>query len=153
MLAALEASAVAQHLLSARWEYAAANTAHVLGIALLVGAILPLDLRLLGVWRSVPHQDLARVLVPVAASGLALAATAGILLFATRAGEYADLGLFQVKLALVAAGTLAALTLHVRAGWWLVGAGDRRLAGHAAVSLACWLGALVCGRLVAFVGP
>ena len=87
LLAGLAASAVAQHLRSARWEYAAANTAHVLGIALLVGAILPLDLRLLGVWRSVPHQDLARVLVPVAAAGLALAATAGILLFATRAGR------------------------------------------------------------------
>ncbi len=153
ILAALEASAVAQHLRGARWEYAAANTAHVLGIALLVGAIVPLDLRLLGVWRSVPRQDLARVLVPVAASGLALAAAAGVLLFATRAGEYGDLGLFQVKMALVAAGALAALALHVRTGWWLEGADDRRLAGHAAISLICWLGGLVCGRLVAFAGP
>ena len=45
---ALQATPVAQYLRTARWGYATLNTAHVFGIALLVGAILPLDLRLLG---------------------------------------------------------------------------------------------------------
>ncbi|HEX2479362.1 MAG TPA: hypothetical protein VHK45_08790, partial [Geminicoccaceae bacterium] len=60
VLDALVASAPAQWLRFSRWGYAAVNTTHVLGIALLVGAILPLDLRLLGLWRSVTLEPLAR---------------------------------------------------------------------------------------------
>ncbi len=113
---------------------------------------MPLDLRLLGVWRSVPRQSLVRVLAPVAAVGLAVAVVAGSLLFAVRAREYAELGVLQVKLALVAAGTVSALVLHRSHGRLLATAGDARLAVHAVLSMVCWIGALVCGRLIAFAG-
>ena len=36
------------------WTYGVVNLAHILGIAMLFGAIVVLDLRLLGVWRAVP---------------------------------------------------------------------------------------------------
>ena len=85
LLACIEASSVAQFLRGARWSYAAINGAHILGIALLIGAILPLDLKLLGFWPRVNRSDLARVLLPVAATGLGLAACMGLLLFSTRA--------------------------------------------------------------------
>ena len=149
-LAALEGSEVARGLRFSRWAYAWVNAGHVLGIALLVGAILPLDLRLLGAWRGVPRAALVRVLVPVAAAGLALAAVTGGLLFATRATEYADVGFLQMKLSLVAIGALAALWLHRAHGFLLEGAGRGRLAGHALLSAFCWLGALICGRMIAF---
>lgn len=150
LLAALEATSLAQTLRTSRWLYAATNTAHVLGIALLVGAILPLDLRLLGCWREVPRVQLVRVLVPVAATGLALTIVAGALLFSARATEYAGVGFLQAKLALVLSGAAAALAVHWRHGFLLATASDARLAGHALVSLACWPAALVCGRLIAF---
>ncbi len=150
-LAALEGSDVATWLRYSRWGYAAVNTAHVLGIALLVGAILPLDLRLLGLWPSVPCDALVRVLAPTAAAGLLLAATAGLLLFSVRASEYAALPLLWVKLVLVATGASAALAHHLRYGALLQRAGPRQLAWTGAVSMACWLGALVAGRLIAFV--
>ena len=55
VLAAVEASGLATALRFSRgWGYAAVNTAHVLGVALLVGAAVPLALRLLGLWRGVP---------------------------------------------------------------------------------------------------
>ena len=152
LLAGLEATALAQTLRTSRWLYAAANTAHVLGIALLVGAIVPLDLRLLGLWPDVPRGKLVRVLVPVAAGGLALAVAAGALLFSVRAREYAGVGFLQAKLVLVGLGTVAALALHRAHGFLLEGAGERRLAAHALLSLACWPAALVCGRLIAFAG-
>ncbi len=152
VLAALAASDFATALRMSRWLYASVNTAHVLGIALLVGAILPLDLRLLGLWRGVPRDALVRVLVPVAATGLALALTAGALLFATRAPEYAALTVFRVKLALVALGAGAALALHLRHGPRLQHASRATLARAAALSMTCWLGALVAGRMIAFAG-
>ncbi|HEY8248958.1 MAG TPA: DUF2214 domain-containing protein [Hyphomicrobium sp.] len=151
ILATIEAMPVAQYLRTSRWGYAAVNTAHVLGIALLVGAILPLNLRLLGFWRSVPRAALARVLVPVAATGLLLAVVAGALLFSVRPGEYAALGVLRVKVALIALGILGALALHRAYGLVLEQASDARVAGHAILSTVCWLGALICGRLIAFV--
>ena len=99
-----------------------------------------------------PREKLVRVLVPVAATGLALAVVAGGLLFSVRAREYAGVGFLQAKLALVAVGTLGALALHRRHGFLLESAGDTRLAGHAILSLVCWPAALVCGRLIAFAG-
>lgn len=152
LFAALEATTIAQTLRVSRWGYAAVNAAHILGIGLLVGAIVPLNLRFLGLWRGVPRLALVRVLVPVAAGGLALAAVAGLLLFSVRAGEYAGIGFLQTKLALVAVGTLSALALHHSHGRRLETASDARLAGHAILSLVCWLGALLCGRLIAFAG-
>jgi hypothetical protein len=149
VLDALAASAPAQWLRFSRWGYAAVNTAHVLGIALLVGAILPLDLRLLGFWRSVGLESLARVLVPVAATGLCLAIATGAFLFITRADEYAAINLFVVKVALIAAGALHALSLHLGPG--LAQASRAHLRAAGAASLSIWVAALVCGRLLAFV--
>lgn len=152
VFALVEASGPAQFLRGGRWGYAAVNGLHILGIAMLVGAILPLDLRLLGLWRGTPVPALARVLVPVAAAGLALAVTAGLLLFSVRAREYADLGIFQLKMALVAMGATSAVWLHWSHGLTLVGAGRGRLAAHGVISLACWVAVLACGRLIAFMG-
>lgn len=151
-LQALEGAGFAQYFRSARWGYAVLNAGHILGIALLVGAILPLDLRLLGLWRSVDRSQLVRVLVPTAAAGLALAAVAGLLLFSVRAGEYAALAVFRIKLLLILAGAILALLVHIRHGFLLHDASDATLRRHALVSMVCWLGALICGRLIAFMG-
>jgi hypothetical protein len=150
LLDALVASAPAQWLRFSRWGYAAVNTTHVFGITLLVGAILPLDLRLLGVWRSVALEPLARVLVPVAATGLFLAITTGVFLFITRANEYAALNLFLLKVTLIAAGAVHALSLQLGRG--VAHASRARLRAAGAASLSIWVAALICGRLLAFVG-
>ncbi|MEQ8602598.1 MAG: DUF2214 domain-containing protein [Marivibrio sp.] len=151
LLAAVEASGTAAALRTGRWSYAAVNAAHILGIALLVGPIMTLDLRMLGLWRSVPLAPLAVVLRPVAASGLAVAVAAGLALFSVQAAHYGDLALFQAKLALIIAGAGGALALHRAAGPTLERAAPGRLRLHALLSISCWLGALVCGRLIAFV--
>jgi hypothetical protein len=151
-LAGIESTAVAEYLRHARWGYAAVNAAHIAGIALLVGAVVPLDLRLLGLWRGVPRESLVRVLVPVAAVGLAIAVAAGLLLFSVRSRHYAGIGFLQAKLFLVLTGAAAALMLHAAHGFLLESASSARLRAHAILSLVCWLGALLCGRLIAFSG-
>jgi hypothetical protein len=151
ILTAIAASDIATAVRLSRWLYAAVNTAHVLGIALLVGSIFPLDLRLMGAWGGVARDGLVRVLLPVAAAGLVLAMCTGALLFATRAAEYAAIPLFLVKQALIATGAGSALALHFMHGFRLAGAGRGRLAWASALSMTCWLGALIAGRLLAFV--
>ena len=74
-LAGLQDMALPAALRASRWVYPVVNTGHILGLALLFGAILPLDLRLLGLWPRLPMRPLSRVLLPVALCGLALSLT------------------------------------------------------------------------------
>jgi hypothetical protein len=155
-LAALEASALATALGQSVWVYPLVNAGHLLGVALLVGGIAPLDLRLLGVWRAVPLAPLWRVLTRTAGFGLVLAAVCGALLFSTRATDYARSPLFVAKMAVVAAGVVNLLVFHRLAA--LGGRPTRpvpddlprgaRLAGG--ISLAAWLAALILGRLLGY---
>jgi hypothetical protein len=155
-LTALEATGLAEALRRSVWAYPLVNAAHLLGVALLVGAIVPLDLRLLGAWRSVPLAPLWRVLTRTASAGLVLASVFGTLLFITRATEYAASKLFLSKMVVVVVGVTNALILR------RVSSDDRlrmasptgkppgwvQLAGG--LSLAAWLTALTLGRLVGY---
>ena len=144
-------------LRASRWVYPLVNSAHITGLALLFGAILPLDLRLLGVWRSVPLGLLARVLVPVAMAGLALAAATGFLLFSVSAAKYAATPLFLVKLALIAAAVANALMLRRSADWTLAQIPEMtaepsgRLKTAGLLSLGLWLAVILCGRFLAYI--
>ncbi len=146
---AIEGLALAEWLRLSRWGYVAVSGLHVLGIALLVGAIVPLNLRLLGLWGSIDVAPLYRVLAPVAATGLGLAVISGAGLFAVRASEYAALELFGAKLLLIGVGAIHAIALHCGTVVPAVSRARQRLAGG--VSLLIWPAALACGRLLAFI--
>ena len=146
----MEQSGLAMTLRGSRYGYALVNTGHVLGIALLVGAMVPLDLRLMGVWPRTARAALLRVLLPVAMAGMMLALVTGALLFTVRASEYAAVGALQAKLVLVLIAIGSALALHLKHGPWLESASRSRLAAAGAVSACCWTGALVLGRMIAF---
>lgn len=155
MLTALGASAPAQMLKASFWVYPLVNAGHILGIALLVGAIAVLDLRLLGLFRKVPVAALAAGAVPVAALGLFLAAVTGFLLFAVKPLDYAGSTLFLGKLAAIAAAVLNLILVRRNARWRRIAQGgpaepDGALLLAGLLSLALWIGALVLGRLVGY---
>lgn len=144
----LAASGPAQVMRNGRWIYAAVSGGHVLGIALLVGAIASLDLRLIGLWSAVPVPELARVLVPVAITGLTLAMMTGLLLFLAGPADYLQMRLFLLKLTLISCGAGHAVWFHSTSSFarpkvalWRVGM----------LSLLIWLAVLICGRMLAFV--
>ena len=149
---------LARFLRSGPWLYPLVNLAHVFGIALLVGAIAVLDLRLVGLWPDVPIAALARTTVPVAGAGLALALVTGPALFAVRATEYVENPFLWVKFGAVAVALANLGALHGSAAWRGNGGGEasrphrrrRRLALAGAVSLAAWLAAVSAGRMIAY---
>lgn len=147
----LEGSALAQALRGSVWWYPLINAAHLLGIALLVGGIVPLDLRLLGLWSGLPLRPLWRVLRITSAIGLALALTTGSLLFITRASDYLASVWFLAKLVVVLLGLVNIAVVMARyappGDVEQVAPGLRRCA---MLSLGGWLTVLVLGRLVGY---
>lgn len=146
-LAALERSAASEALRSSVWAYPAVTVVHLLGVALLVGAIVALDIRLLGRGAALPLAPLAAHLLPLAWVGFALATLTGVALFATAATAYAANGLFLAKLAVLAAAGINALILYRTGGVW-ASAGTLRVAAVTSVTL--WTAAVGLGRWVAY---
>jgi hypothetical protein len=146
---AVERSAVGQALRTSLWLFPAVETLHILGLALLVGAIATFDLRVI---RAGPGLDLARwerAVLPVARAGFLLAVPMGLLLFTTEATAYARNPAFQAKLLLIAAALANIALFHGLAHRAQAPTAGLRLA--AALSLALWVAVLACGRLIAYV--
>jgi hypothetical protein len=138
------------------WTYAFVNLLHIAGIAILFGSILILDLRLLGLWRSVPLSALSVPIVPMAGIGFAIAVTTGVLLLATKATEYFGNPFLYIKIPMIALGVVNIGLIHHSAAWKAHAARELSvvetslLARMGAVSLACWVTVLVSGRMIAY---
>ena len=137
---AVEGSAVARTLRESDWLYPAVETAHIAGFVLVAGAAILFDLRLLGLGRAQPLEPLARQNLRLALLVfLLVVAPSGALLFASQATTLVENRVLWLKLSLIAVAGLNAALYRLR---------PSRVAG--AVSLAAWLGVIVCGRLLAY---
>lgn len=87
------------------------ETLHVLAIALVVGSIAVVDLRLLGIAsRDRPYGEVARDVLPVTWLAFGVAVVSGILMFVSNAPTYAHNPYFQAKLVCLA---LAGLNMAI----------------------------------------
>jgi hypothetical protein len=128
--------------------YLFVNAAHILGVAVLLGAILPLDLRLLGFFRGFPVEVLGPFLVRCAAAGLTLALLAGAWLFSVKPDEYLANAAFRWKLAFLALALVNVGLQHHGSGYLH---GSPAVRARAGLSFCLWLSALVAGRWIGFV--
>lgn len=155
-LVALEMSAPAEALRQSVWLYPLVEVLHILGLALLVGAITAFDLRLMGVGCRLPAAALSRLLLPVAVTGFALAVPSGGLLFVTEATALAVNPAFLTKMGLLVLALANIAVFHSGAGRRIAGWGAggtpppaARIAG--AASLVLWVAILALGRMIAYL--
>ena len=138
------------------WTYALVNLGHILGISLLFGAIVVLDLRLLGFWRWIPLDLMAKPTTAVAGTGFAVAIMTGPALLATKATEYVGNPFLPLKLVAIVLGIVNIAILHNLPAWkaranpQLGGKQSRQLAIAGATSLFCWVSAITAARLIAY---
>jgi hypothetical protein len=156
---ALEASSLGRAMREWLWLYPSVEIVHITGIAILFGSIAMLDLRLLGVSRSLPVRSLARHVLPWTAASFLLIVPSGLLMFIAHASDFIQSDVFLLKMGLILAAGLNAALFHTityrTADVWdseemrrLPPPPSARLAG--ALSLLLWVAVIACGRLLAY---
>jgi len=148
VLAALEATFLAEAIRRSVWAYPLLETVHIASIGALVGSVLLLELRVFGLGREIGVVPLARLVLRTALAGFACAVASGSLLFVSAATEVAANPAFRAKLVLILIAGLNAVVFHARGG---LRGRDTLARLQAAASLLLWLSVLAAGRLIAYL--
>lgn len=147
-----EASALGEFIRSSLWLFPAIECVHLLGLVLLGGSVLVVDVRLLGLgFRDQPVHVLGQSAHRLMLAGIGLMLVTGIPLFLSEAIKCYYNQAFWVKITTLGPAILFALTVRSR----VVGAEDGRVGRTwqtltALVSLALWFTVAAGGRWIGF---
>lgn len=130
------------------WAYPVLEVLHIVGIALLLGSLVVLELRVWGQVPDLPLRPLARLALRVTAAGFGLVLFSGLLMFAANPGELLTNRAFIAKLGLVQLAGLNAAWFHARDG---LSRADTLARAQTVLSTGLWLGAIICGRWIAYL--
>ena len=153
----LESTPPAIAISESSWLFPGIESLHVLAIALVVGSITMVDLRLLDInLRERPVGELIAEVLPWTWTSFAVALFSGALLFSSNATHYWSTVPFRAKMVLLALAGINMLayhaTIHRSIDLW----GRRPPTPRAAkisggLSLGLWIGVVVLGRWIGFV--
>jgi hypothetical protein len=155
-LAAIEALPLAAAMRHSLWLYPVVEIVHILGFVLLAGSVAMLDLRLLGLSKSIPVTALARHILPWTLGALLLVVPTGLLMFIAHAGDFISNPAFITKMTLLSLAAGNALWFHVGPyqgvnKWQTNTSAPLAARASAALSLLLWVGIICCGRLLAYL--
>jgi hypothetical protein len=136
---------------SSTWAFAAIEMVHLLGLALLGGVVLIVDLRLLGlILAGRPAERIARDLMPLLKASLVVLIVSGVLMVGEETMKCYYNPAFRLKMLFFAAALVFYFAVHRRVADSHIGPGwVPKLA--AGVSLTLWLSVGVAGRAIGFL--
>jgi hypothetical protein len=151
----LEGTAIANAIRTTVWLYPAIETSHYIGLAFLVGGIMLIDLRLLGVAKSLPISSMIGLL-PWVWAGFIINVTTGSLLFIYGATSFGTSGAFRLKMAFMVLAGINALIFTLAASrsgsqWIQSGNVPAFVKAVATASLVLWLCVVTTGRWMAYI--
>ena len=129
------------------WGFAIALSAHSIGMSMALGVVIVATLRALNVLRQIPLQAHA-YLYPTAWAGFIVNLISGLALYVSHATEYSYQIVFMLKLGLIIAGGFLFKAMIDSAHDFGDDAGKTKM--MAALSLSCWILAIITGRLMAY---
>ena len=152
----IEGSTLNLWVLNTQWVWPVMEILHFIGLSLLLGGLLIVDLRLIGCFRKINIQAV-QTLLPLAVAGFLINFVTGIGFFLGDPTRYAINVGFQLKMVLIGLAGLNTLwfikTIRPSTIQWPpdhVTSGPARATGL--ISLALWFGVLLLGRLIPYVG-
>ena len=152
----LEHSMLGQAVSQSTWLFPAVETVHVIALALVVGSIAVLDLRLLDrSWRTRAVTELTLDVLPWTWASFATAVVTGFMMFSSAATKYAADIPFRIKMLLLLLAGVNMLVFHKFtyrgvAGWDHGVPTPRAAKAAGGLSLLFWIGVVTCGRWVGF---
>jgi hypothetical protein len=154
-MGAIEGSALGQAMRQWLWLYPSIEIVHLCGIALLVGSIAVLDLRLLGFSRRLSVRALAAHALPWTIGSFVLILPSGLAMFVAHATDLMGNPVFVLKICLVMAAGINAAVFHVgvfrgSAAWDVDAMPPLTARAAAALSILLWISVIACGRLLAY---
>jgi hypothetical protein len=132
---------------SSAWVYPSLEIVHICGIALLIGNLVLLELRVFGRGAALPVKDLARLCLGIASVGFCLAAVSGLAMFATQPLELIGNRAFTLKMLLLCLAAINAGIFHGRDSLARL---DRVAKAQMVLSTILWLFIITCGRWIAY---
>jgi hypothetical protein len=130
------------------FAYPMLEAIHIIGIALLLGNLVLLEVRVWGFGKTLPAKDLAQLALLLAVSGFGLAAATGLLMFATQAGELLANRAFTLKMLLLTLAACNAAWFHGRDSLAKLDAVAKL---QTLASTLIWIAAIFCGRWIAYL--
>ena len=137
------------------WLFPTIETVHVFALVLVVGSIMAVDLRLLGIaHRERRFTEIAAQVLPWTWSAFALAAVAGLLLFSSKAVTYFGNIPFRLKMICLLLAGLNMAAFHLtgmrRVITWDHGTPPLAAKFVGAASLTLWVTIVAAGRWIGF---
>jgi uncharacterized membrane protein len=136
------------------WVWPAAETLHFIGLCLLFGTVLIVNLRILGMGKSTLSYAALRQLFPLGMLGFALNLVTGMMFFVATPEQYTG-DLFLLKMTLMAAGALNLLYFMLSKSPERMRDGDDTGIGTklvAASAIVIWLAVVFCGHMLPWLG-
>lgn len=130
------------------WAYPLLEVVHIWGIALIIGNLMALEVRVWGGAASLPVLALARLSLVLVALGFILAVGSGLLMFATQAEELLANRAFLTKMVLLMLAGGNAAWFHGRRSLHRLDLTARLLMLSSA---ALWIGIVLAGRWIAYI--
>jgi uncharacterized membrane protein len=136
------------------WVWPTCETLHFVGLSMLFGIVLTLDLRMLGVGKNTLSFEALYQLLPLGMLGFTLNLITGMMFFVAMPKQYTGF-LFFLKMMLVVFGALNVLYFMVCKAPWSVGDGDdapKLTKLIAASAIVIWIAVLFCGHMLPWLG-
>jgi hypothetical protein len=151
----LEDTSYSQWILGSLTGWPLMLTLHAIGLAITVGIIFSLNLRLLGLYGTIPYTSLHE-LMRIAWIGITINVVTGLSIFMTQASSYVTSLPFILKITFIVLGIANLVytqkTLRLEAGRWQAEGAVPPLGRRLAISsLFLWVFAVVTGRLIAYI--
>jgi hypothetical protein len=134
-------------MFSLSWTYPLLEVLHITGIALLLGNLVLLEVRVFGGGADLPVAALARLTLSLAVAGFGLAAASGLLMFSSQAAELLANRAFKIKMLLLFVLACNAAWFHGRGSLDKLDLTARCLL---LLSTLLWLAVVTCGRWIAY---
>ena len=147
MLVWIENTSLALWVGTSLWAYPVLLSAHITGLAVIVGIIAMRDFHLLGFIDGVTEANFLE-LKKLAYCGFLINGISGIMLFASQASYLSTNLPFLVKLFFIGSGMLLASKIYKKIE---KNTGRTSTKILAILSLFSWFGAITAGRLIAYI--